>query len=84
MTTSSIEVELLTLSRIVKKVIWWKRFFKAIQFDSMKKLHVRCDNHQIIRILKKKMLKLKTKLKHVDIHRHWLRQKVQTDRIHIS
>jgi hypothetical protein len=76
MTTSSIETKLLTLSRIAKKTIWWRRFFEFIRYDSMKKLHIRCDNRQILRVLKKKMLKLDTKLKHVDIHKHWLRQEI--------
>jgi hypothetical protein len=84
MTTFSIETELLILSRIAKKTIWWRRFFESIQYDSMKKLHIRCDNRQILRVLKKEMLKLDTKLKHVDIHRHWLRQEIQTSRISVS
>jgi hypothetical protein len=84
MTTFDIEAELLILSRIAKKTIWWKRFFESIRFDSMKKLHIRCDNRQILRVLKKEMLKLDTKLKHVDIHRHWLRQEIQTIRINVS
>jgi hypothetical protein len=84
MTTFSIEAELLILSRIAKKTIWWRRFFEFIEYDSMKKLHIRCDNRQILRVLKKEMLKLDTKLKHVDIHRHWLRQEIQTSRINVS
>jgi hypothetical protein len=36
MTTFSIETKLLTLSRIAKKTIWWRRFFESIQYDSMK------------------------------------------------
>jgi hypothetical protein len=81
---SSTETELLTLTRIAKKIMWWRRFFEIIRFDSMKTLHIRCDNHQTLRILKKDVLKLDIKLKHVDIHRHWLRQKMQTNRIHVS
>ncbi len=50
----------------------------------MKTLHIRCDNRQTLRILKKDVLKLDIKLKHVDIHRHWLRQKMQTDQVHVS
>ncbi len=73
---SSTEIELLTLIQIVKKVMWWRRFFEIIQFNSMKTLHIRCDNRQTLRILKKDVFKLDTKLKHVDIHRHWLRQKM--------
>jgi hypothetical protein len=76
MTTFNIETELLILSRIAKKTIWLRRFFESIQYDSMKKLHIRCDNRQTLRVLKKEMLKLDTKLKHVDIHRHWLRQEI--------
>ncbi len=83
-TTFSIETELLILSRIAKKTIWWRRFFEFIKYDSMKKLHIRCDNRQILRVLKKEMLKLDTKLKHVDIHRHWLRQEIQTNRISVN
>jgi hypothetical protein len=84
MTTFSIETKLLILSRIAKKTIWWRRFFESIQYDSMKKLHIRCDNRQILRVLKKEMLKLDTKLKHVDIHKHWLRQEIQTNRISVN
>jgi hypothetical protein len=84
MITSSIETRLLILSRIAKKTIWWRRFFESIQYDSMKKLHIRCDNRQTLRVLKKAMLKLDTNLKHVDIHKHWLRQKIQTNRINVS
>jgi hypothetical protein len=84
MTTFSIETKLLILSRIAKKTIWWRRFFEFIKYDSMKKLHIRCDNRQTLRVLKKEMLKLDTKLKHVDIHRHWLKQKIQTNRINVS
>ncbi len=84
MTTFSIETKLLILSLIAKKTIWWRRFFESIRFDSMKKLHIRCDNCQILRVLKKEMLKLDIKLKHVDIHRNWFRQEIQTNRINVS
>jgi hypothetical protein len=84
MTTFNIETKLLILSRIAKKTIWWRRFFESIRFDSMKKLHIRCDNRQILRVLKKEILKLDIKLKHVDIHKHWLRQKIQTNWINVS
>ncbi len=54
------------------------------RYDSTKKLHIRCDNRQILCVLKKEMLKLDTKLKHVDIHKHWMRQEIQTNRISVS
>jgi hypothetical protein len=84
MITFSIEAKLLILFRIAKKTIWWKRFFESIRFDFMKKLHILCDNRQTLRVLNKKLLKLDTKLKHVDIHRHWLRQKIQIERISVN
>ncbi len=84
MTIFNIETKLLILSRIAKKTIWWRRFFESIQYDSMKKLHIRCDNRQILRVLIKEMLKLDTKLKHVDIHKHWLKQEIQTNRISVN
>jgi hypothetical protein len=84
MTMFSMKTKLLILNQIAKKTIWWRRFFESIQYDSMKKLHIRCDNCQILRVLKKEMLKLDTKLKHVDIHRHWLKQEIQTNRISVS
>ncbi len=82
--TSSTKAKLLALTRTAREAMWWQRFFEAISFDSMKKLHIRCDNRQIIRILDKEMLKLDIKLKHIDIHRHWLKQEMQTNRISIS
>ncbi len=36
---------------------------------------------QTIRILTKEAIKLDSKLRHVDIHRHWLRQEIQNGRI---
>jgi hypothetical protein len=50
----------------------------------MKTLRIRCDNQQTLCILEKDVFKLDIKLKHVDIHRHWLRQKMQTDRVQVN
>ena len=82
--TFSIEAELLIIFRIEKKVIWWKQFFEFIKFDTKKKLVIKCDNRQTIRILIKEVMKLNTKFRHVDVHQHWLRQKMQTKRINVS
>jgi hypothetical protein len=69
-TTSSTEAELLSLSYAAKKMIQWRRFFTAIQFDTEEDEAILCDNQQTIRILQKEAPKLITKLKHVDIHSH--------------
>ena len=46
-----------------------------------------CDNRQSIRLVTEEIARLQTKLRHVDIHNHWLRQEVRDGRItveHIS
>jgi hypothetical protein len=53
MTTFNIETKFLILSEIAKKTIWWRRCFESIQYNLMKKLHIHCDNRQILRMLKK-------------------------------
>ena len=38
---------------------------------------IECDNMQTIRLLVEESMKLQTKLRHINIHLHWLRQEVQ-------
>ena len=83
-TTSSTEAELLAISEAGKTVQWWKRLFAAIGFDPEHHLTIRCDNMQTIRILCRDDPAVRTKLRHVDIHQHWLRQEVQAKRLLIS
>jgi hypothetical protein len=75
-TTSSTEAELLALSHAAKEVIWWKRLFNTLQFDPGHKISIQCDNRQTIRLLTAETPQINTKLKHIDIHSHWLRQEV--------
>ena len=83
-TTSSTEAELLALSLTAKEFIRWKRFFQQIHFDPEEEPTIYCDNLQTIRLLTKETPKLKTALKHVDIHQCWLRQEVQAKRIKVQ
>jgi hypothetical protein len=83
-TTSSTEAELLALSHAAKEVIWLKNFFKGIQFDPGHETFIYCDNRQTIRLMDEDEPKLNTKLRHVDIHQHWLRQEVQLGRMQID
>jgi hypothetical protein len=83
-TTSSTEAELLSLSTASREIIWWRRFFESIRFDTQQHTKIHCDNIQTIRILTKEAMKLDSKLRHVDIHRHWLRQEVQNGKIAIQ
>ena len=83
-TTSSTEAELLSLSSAAREAIWWRRFFKAIHFDTEQELTICCDNLQTIQMLESNAQKLSTHLRHVDIHGHWLRQEVQQGRIKLE
>ena len=82
-TTSSTEAELLALSQAGKEAIQWRRILDGIEFSDSSAT-IKCDNLQTIRLLTKSNPQLATRLKHVDIHTHWLRQEVQEGRIAIE
>ena len=73
-TTSSTKAEFLAISEAGKTLQWWRRLFASIGFDPEHHLSIKCDNMQTIRILCKDDPSIQTKLRHVDIHQHWLRQ----------
>ena len=81
--TSSTEAELLAISMTVNIKMWWNRFFEAIAFQ-IPLIHIKCDNRQIIRAFIVLGASFSIKLRHVDIHRHWLCQEVQNGRIIIQ
>jgi hypothetical protein len=47
-------------------------------------LTIECDNRQTIRLLVEQAARLQTKLRHVNIHSHWLREEVQRGVIYIE
>ena len=81
---STMEAELLALSHAATEALWWNRIFKDLGFDLGHEITIHCDNQQTIRLLVKDLPTLITKLKHVDIRRHWLREQVADDRIKIA
>jgi hypothetical protein len=83
-TTSSTEAELLALSDAAKEMYSWRRFFEAIFLCLDDDLTIWCDNAQTIRLLAKETPKLVTRLRHVDIHQHWLWQEVQEGRLRVD
>jgi len=83
-TTSTTEAELLALSHASKETLWWKRLFESLQLDPGHDITISCDNEQTVGLLSKTAPQYTTKLRHVDIHRHWLRQEVQDRRIRIN
>jgi hypothetical protein len=83
-TLSTTEAEFLALTSASRQFLWWKRLFKALEFDPEEKLTIQCDNQQTVDLLTKENSIFKTKLKHVDIHQHWLRQEIEKESIEIS
>src|SRR5437762_11547507 len=45
--------------------------------------NIACDNQQTICLLTKSFSALNTKLRHIDIHGHWLRQEIQAGNIQL-
>jgi hypothetical protein len=80
-TTSSTEAELLALSQTAKEAIFISRLFKAMTLRLNEPLIINCDNTQTLRLITEDTAKLITKLRHVDIHQHWLRQEYATRRV---
>jgi Reverse transcriptase (RNA-dependent DNA polymerase) len=83
-TTSSTEAELLALTHAAKDLYWWRRLFRNLTLHFEHDFTIQCDNQQTIRLMETGAPKLVTKLKHVDIHQHWLRQEVQENRLSIE
>lgn len=79
----SLLAELLAISQAAKESICLSRLMKALTLVLPEALTIECDNMQTIRPLVDESMKLQTKLRHVDIHSHWLRQEVQRRTIHI-
>jgi hypothetical protein len=80
-TTSSTESELLALSQTAKEAIFISRLLKGLALQLDEPLTIQSDNRQTLRLFTEESAKLTTKLKHIDIHRHWLRQEVKEKRV---
>lgn len=84
-TTSTTEAELLALSQAAKEGLFQERLLGELGVELRSGyLRLICDNQQTIRLLERPLERLKTKLRHVDVHNHWLREHVQKKTICIS
>ena len=70
-TTSTTEAELLALSQAAKEGMYINRMLKelGIKLDTAY-LTIECDNQQTIRLVTEDIARLKTGLRHVDVHNH--------------
>ena len=84
-TTSTTEAELLALSQVAKEAIYTMRLLTELKVElPINKITIHCDNKQTIRLVTEETSQLQTKLRHVDIHNHWLRQEVQSGTIAVQ
>jgi len=83
-TKSTTEAELLALSHTASELYWWQRLFQQMALNLNQDYLIHCDNLQTVRLMLQDSPKLITKLRHVDIHNHWLRQEVQQERLKIE
>ena len=82
--TSTTQAELIAVSEAAKELIWWTRLFKSVELDLHENPTIGCDNLQTVRLLNSSAPKLITKLKHVDILGHWLREQVDLGSIQVE
>ena len=81
-TTSTTEAELLALSQVAKEALFVSRLLRELQIElDTRAVTIQCDNKQTIRLVNEEISRLHTKLRHVDIHNHWIRQEVTEGRI---
>ena len=84
-TTSTTEAELLALSQVAKEAIYISRLLEELGIKlPSSTIAIQCDNKQTIRLVTEEVSKLQTKLRHVDIHNHWLRQEVSAGTITVE
>ena len=83
-TTSTTEAELLALSQAAKEALFLNRLLHELTITLENGLlTIQCDNLQTIRLVNRDLVTLQTKLRHVDIHNHWIRQEVANGRISV-
>ena len=83
-TTSSTEAELLALTSTARELYSMKRLFDGLRLQLGSDPSIYCDNVQTLGIITKEAQQVKTKLKHVDVHQHWLRQEYQQGRVQVQ
>lgn len=84
-TTLTTEAELLALLQVAKEALFVSRLLHELQIGlDTRTVTIQCDNKQTIRLVTEEVSRLQTKLRHVDIHNHWIRQEVLAGRIKVE
>jgi hypothetical protein len=84
-TTSTTEAELLALSQVAKEALFISRLLQELYVElEDRTVTIECDNKQTIRLVTEEVSRLQTKLRHVDIHNHWIRQEVLNKNLRVE
>jgi hypothetical protein len=87
---STTEAELYAMSAAAKQAIWWQRFYSSLphalcpEIKESDRPTVLNDNLQTLRALKLHDSRFRTRLRHVDIKRSWIKQQVQNQSISVK
>lgn len=73
----------MALTYTAKELYAWMRLFKQLDFDPGGKPSILCDNSQTEGLMTKEKPQITSKLRHVSINTHWLRQEVQAGRLEV-
>lgn len=76
-TMSSTEAELLAFTHTAREAIATQRLFQQLELQLDEDSVIECDNKQTIRLVNLDSPRIKTALKHVDVHNCWARQAYQ-------
>jgi hypothetical protein len=82
-----LQVQFLTSIRLLKTTLalFVSRLVREldVRLDDHR-IRIECDNKQTIRLITAEVATLRTKLQHVDIHNHWLRQEFRRGTIDVA
>ncbi|KJZ69301.1 hypothetical protein HIM_11314 [Hirsutella minnesotensis 3608] len=75
---------MLALSQAAKESLYVSRLLQELTVKlEASQTTIQCDNQQTIRLMTEEIASLKTKLRHVDVHNHWLRQTIKQGAIQV-
>ena len=79
------KAELLALSEAVKELLFLNTLISKLSVKLTDvSIPILCDNTTTLKLVLKKLALIKTNLRHVNIHNHWLMQEVSKERIKVQ
>ena len=79
---SSCEAEYVAASESTKEAIWIRSLLEGINFKQVEPTTINCDNNSAINLSEDPSLH--SRVKHIDIRYHFIRERVQSNEINVS